>query len=202
MLIPAELPAAQRASERAEDRWAALEDWGRAPAMSPLEAVMWRGDRHPEFSSSGIVLEMFDRAPDWDRFRAGHEWATRLVPRLRQSVLDPALPLGPPVWRPDPWFDLDYHLRRVRLPAPGGMRELLDLAQAIALRPLDRARPLWVGTLVEGLEDGRAAYLVHAHHCLMDGAGLIQLLSSLHSPRREPTPEKPHREPTPGKPHP
>jgi diacylglycerol O-acyltransferase / wax synthase len=141
------------------------------------------------------VFELLDCAPEWDRFRSAHEWGSTLVPRLRQRVVEPLLPVGPPVWAADPHFDLDYHLRHIRLPAPGDLRQLLDLAQAMARTPMDRSRPLWVGTLVEGLLDDRAAYLLHIHHCLTDGAALVALLSSIHSNRREPSPDKPSRRP-------
>jgi WS/DGAT/MGAT family acyltransferase len=173
--------------------WATLEHWGRERAMNPIESLMWRAEQHPQRSSAGIILELFDRVPDWRRFRRAHDWGTALVPRLRQRVVEPALPVGPPIWAADPHFDLDYHVRRISLPAPGAMRQLLDLAEAIARTPLDRTRPLWVGTLVDGLADGRAAYLLHMHHCLTDGAALVALLSSLHSDRREPSPGKPSR---------
>ena len=42
------------------------------------------------------------------------------------------------------------------------------------MAPFDRARPLWEATLVEGLPDGRAAYLLKLHHSLADGKGLVQ----------------------------
>jgi diacylglycerol O-acyltransferase len=77
------------------------------------------------------------------------------------------------------------------MPAPGSMADLLKLAETIGTTPLDRSRPLWVGTLVEGLEGGRAAYVLLVHHCLMDGFGGMQLFKHLHSSRREPSPDKP-----------
>ena len=62
---------------------------------------------------------------------------------------------SPPVWRPDPEFDLDYHIRQVALPAPGTERQLLDLVAAIYQDPYDRTRPLWMFHVIEGLEGGR-----------------------------------------------
>jgi WS/DGAT/MGAT family acyltransferase len=164
--------------------------------MNDLEALMWRGERHPEFSSAGVVLEVLGSVPDWDRFRDAHAWGTSVVRRLRQRVVEPVLPLGPPGWADDPGFDLDYHLRRAQLPPPAGMRQLLDLAQVIAETPLDRTRPLWTGTLVQNLEGGRAAYILQAHHCLMDGAAAIKLFAGMHSNRAEPSPDKPVPEPS------
>jgi diacylglycerol O-acyltransferase / wax synthase len=178
-----------------EQNWATLAQWGTERRMNDLEAMMWRVERHPEFSSAGVVLELMDSVPDWERFRSAHLWGTSVVRRLRQRVVEPALPMGPPAWADDPDFDLDYHLRRVRLPEPAGMRELLDLAQVIGESPLDRTRPLWTGTLVENLQGGRSAYLLQAHHCLMDGAAAMQLFAGIHSSRAEPSSDKPVAEP-------
>jgi diacylglycerol O-acyltransferase / wax synthase len=158
-----------------EELWADLQRWGREPVLSELDSLMWRTDRHPSGAWSGVVMQLLDRVPDWERLRAAHEWFVGVVPRFGQRVVDPALPVGPPMWEDDPDFDLDFHLRRVSLPAPGSRRQLLDLAQTIGLTPLDRSRPPWEGTLVEGLEGGRAAYIMHAHHVFMDGLALAQL---------------------------
>ena len=43
-----------------------------------------------------------------------------LVPPLRRRVVRVPFGLHHPVWVEDPDFDLDYHLRRASLPAPGG----------------------------------------------------------------------------------
>ena len=174
-----------------EDPWAAVADWGAEPDMNELEALMWRSERHPRLSSTVTALELLDRVPEWKRLRAAHEWGTRLVPRFRQRVVEPALPVAPPRWAADPDFDLDYHLRRLELPAPGNVRQLLDVAQSLAMAPFDRSRPLWEATLIEGLEGDRAAYVLKLHHSLTDGLGGIQLLGHLHSRTREPSPEKP-----------
>jgi diacylglycerol O-acyltransferase / wax synthase len=174
-----------------EAAWAQAADWGGEPRMNELETLMWRSERHPQRSSTICALMALDCAPEWQRLHSAHDWATRLVPRMRDRVLEPAAPVGPPAWMPDPTFDLDYHLRRVRLPAPGGMPQLLTFAQSAAMAPFDRNRPLWEATLVEGLPDGKAAYFLKLHHSLTDGLGTIQLLSMVQSRTREHTPNKP-----------
>jgi WS/DGAT/MGAT family acyltransferase len=163
--------------------------------MNEAEALMWRSEDHPRLSSTICSLLILDAAPEWERFLAAHEWATELVPRCRQRVMDPLLPVGPPAWVPDESFQLDHHLRRTRLPGAGTMAQLLELAQTRALAPLDRSRPLWEGTLVEGLEGGRAAYLLKLHHSLTDGLGGIQLMSLVQSRTREHTADKPRPAP-------
>jgi WS/DGAT/MGAT family acyltransferase len=180
-----------------EDVWTELAEWGSHRELNELDAMMWRTERHPENSWTGIVAHMLDETPDWERLRAAHEWFLQMVPRFRERVVDPILPVGTPMWAPDPAFDLDYHLRRIQLPAPGSTRQLLDLAQALALVPMDRARPPWVGTLVEGLEGGRACYLMQAQHVLMDGMAVTQLLTRALGRSREPNANKPWREAAP-----
>jgi WS/DGAT/MGAT family acyltransferase len=127
-----------------------------------------------------------------------HEWASRLIPRFRERVVDPPLQLGRPAWVADPDFDLGYHYRRVRLPGPGSFEQLLELAEQTAMTPFDRARSPWEAVLVEGFEGHRAAYFLKLHHSLTDGEGGVQMLGLLHSRKRAPSPEKPMPEPPPG----
>jgi WS/DGAT/MGAT family acyltransferase len=101
--------------------------------------------------------------------------------------VEPALGIGAPTWVEDADFSLDYHLRRVALPAPGSERQLLDLAQTLAMVPFDRARSPWEATLVEGFEGGRAAYVLKLHHATSDGIGIMQLLSRVLGKGREPS---------------
>ena len=177
---------------RAQDRPL---DWGAERDMNALEALMWRAEADPRLRSSVCALEELDVTPDWDRLLAAHEWATRLVPRFRQRVVEPALGLGTPCWVVDPDFDLHYHVRRVRLPEGAGFRELLEAAEQIAMAPLDRARSLWEAVLFEGLPDGRAAYLLKLHHATADGIGFVQVLGELHSRTRRSNPDKPQPPP-------
>ena len=174
-----------------DELWTDLENWGRDPVLSELDALMWRTDRHPEGAWSGVILQLLDVVPEWERLRAAHEWFVEIVPRFAQRVVDPVLPVGPPMWEDDPSFDLDFHLRRISLPAPGTHRQLLEFAQTIGLTPLDRSRAPWEGYLVEGLEDGRAAYVMHAHHVFMDGLALARLHERVLNPTREPRADKP-----------
>jgi WS/DGAT/MGAT family acyltransferase len=178
--------------------WSKAAEWGRNPRMSEFEALMWRSERHPQQSSTIISVMLLDTTPDWDRLVAAHEWGTQLIPRTRERVIEPAVPVGTPAWVSDEHFRLDYHLQRTRLPGDGSLTALLDHAASFALVPLDRQRPLWEAQLVEGLDDGRAAYLLKMHHSLTDGMGGIELLSSLQSRTRKHTADKPGPAPDAG----
>ncbi len=174
-----------------DQAWDLASSWGSNDRMNETEALMWRAERHPQLSSTICSLMLFDSSPDWDRFEAAHVWASELVPRCRQRVLEPLLPIGPPAWVLDESFQLDYHLRRTRLTGKGTMAQLLEFAQTQALAPFDRSRPLWEGTLVEGMAGGRAAYFLKLHHSLTDGLGGIQLMALVQSRTPEHTPDKP-----------
>lgn len=155
---------------------AQLAHWGE-PALNSLDALMWRTEDPPGNSWAGVVVLLLESTPTWDRVVAAHHWGVGLVPRFTEKVVEPIVPTGPPRWTPDDDFDLAYHLRRTSLPGPGTMQQLLELAQVHAVTPLDRNRPPWSALFVEGLEDGRSAYLLQAHHVLMDGAAATQLFS-------------------------
>ncbi|GAA1482128.1 wax ester/triacylglycerol synthase family O-acyltransferase [Gordonia sinesedis] len=166
-------------------------DWAREPHMSPVDALMWRGDSDRRLRGTISMLEIYDRLPDWDRFMAAHEWGSRMAPRFRQRVVDSPFGTGTPSWAIDPEFDLHYHVRRIKLAGDGSMRELLELCEQLAMTALDPLRPPWEGTLIEGLPGGKAAYFLKAHHALTDGLGAIVGLAQLHSTSRDPIPNKP-----------
>ena len=156
--------------------------------MSPTEAIMWAVEKDPALRSDFCNLTILDRPPDPERLRAKVREAMEVIPRLGQRVVASPAHLGPPQWRPDPTFDLDYHLRRVAVPPPGGDRQLCDLAAAVSAPPLDRGRPLWEFTVIDGLAGGRAAVLQRLHHTITDGVGGLRLSLSLVDLERDPAP--------------
>jgi WS/DGAT/MGAT family acyltransferase len=83
------------------------------------------------------------------------------------------------MWLEDCPVDLDYHLRRVRVPAPGGRRELDQVIGEIASIPLDRSRPLWEFHFAEGMAADRFALIGKVHHALADGVASANLLARL-----------------------
>jgi diacylglycerol O-acyltransferase len=107
-----------------------------------------------------------------------NERLPRLAP-LRRRLVPVPFQLNNPLWVDDPDFDIDYHVRRVALPKPGGMRELAGLTADIAGRQLDRSRPLWEMWLVEGLEHGHLALVAKLHHAAIDGVLGVELLATL-----------------------
>lgn len=154
--------------------------------MTPSEAVMWAVEKDPALRSDFCNVTILDRAPSTTRLHATVQRALMGIPRLTERVVSPPLRIAPPEWRPDPTFDIDYHLRRVAIPEPSRSRDLLDVAASVTAPPLDRSRPLWEFTVIEGLEGGRAALLQRIHHTITDGVGGMKLSLSLVDLEREP----------------
>ncbi|MFG1999748.1 wax ester/triacylglycerol synthase family O-acyltransferase [Spirillospora sp. NPDC048911] len=101
------------------------------------------------------------------------------VPRYRQRVRTVPLHLGRPVWVDDPHFNILYHVRHTAVPAPGEPEQLRNLAGRVLSQRLDTAKPLWEIWLVEGLSEGRWALITKVHHCVVDGVGGVDLMTTL-----------------------
>lgn len=179
--------------------------WRQPRRLDQLSTLLWRCEQDPMLRPALVLVLLLDRPPDPARFAAGHEWATRMVPRLRERPVAPLLTPTMPVWAPDPDFDLDRHLRRAALPQPAGFRELLDLAGALAAAPFAPSRPPWESVLVEEVngegangEAYRAAWLVKFHHALADGGVVAFWLKTLLNRGREPRAGKPRPALAPG----
>lgn len=81
-------------------------------------------------------------------------------------------------WVEDENFDVEYHVRRSALPAPGDERELGILVSRLHSHSIDFYRPPWEVHLIEGLEGGRFAIYVKVHHALVDGYTGARLMES------------------------
>ena len=160
-------------------------------SVDPVDALLLRGDELAGARSTMLALYVLEDIPDWQRVLAAFDRATRRVPRLRHRVLPLNVPLTLPYWVVDPHFDLEYHVRRTRLAGDGTLRDLLDLAQLHGSVPLDRSRPLWEATLVEGLDApscaGRAALILKASHAVGDGVAGMEMALALFDAAVEPT---------------
>jgi diacylglycerol O-acyltransferase len=119
----------------------------------------------------------FEGEPTFEAFRDVFLLKLPLLEPLRYELVSTPLRLHSPIWREGADLDLDYHLRRVQVPAPGGRRELDAVIGAIASEPLDRRRPLWQFHYAEGLTDDRIAVIGKVHHVLADGVASANLLA-------------------------
>jgi len=149
------------------------------------------------------VLDMsqLEGAYSFERVRETLAQRLHLLPPFRRRLVEIPGGLSHPVWIEDPDFDLDRHLRRVVAPVPGGPRELAAVVSEVAGTPLDRSRPLWEITVVEGLADGKLGCVAKIHHAVADGAAAVRLLTNaLFTGPEPPPPARPWTpEPIPGR---
>ena len=165
--------------------------------MLNSDAFAWYMEQDPVLRSTVVAVIRLASSPDWDRLRFRIDRLSRLMPRLRMRVQAPWLRIGPPRWTVDEHFDLDVHLRRVRVPDGGGWDDVLEFARTAAMTAFDRTRPLWEFTLVEDLADGSAALVTKIHHSLTDGIGGVQLAKLV----VDPAPDWPQPDALPEGPH-
>jgi WS/DGAT/MGAT family acyltransferase len=102
-----------------------------------------------------------------------------LLPMFRRRLAEVPLGLHHPLWIEDGAFDIANHVRRITAAAPGGVRELAAVCSDVASRPLDRTRPLWELSVVEGLEDGHVGFVAKIHHCVADGVAAAEMLAGI-----------------------
>ncbi|HUR76662.1 MAG TPA: wax ester/triacylglycerol synthase family O-acyltransferase [Acidimicrobiales bacterium] len=102
-----------------------------------------------------------------------------LLPPFRRRLVFIPFQLHHPLWIEDPDFDIDYHVRRAALPAPGGEKELAEFAADVMSRPLHRSRPLWEMYVLEGLEGGYIGTVTKTHHAAIDGVSGAELTANL-----------------------
>ena len=142
---------------------------------------------HMEEATNHFVvtsLVLLDEPLTLDRLREALRRKMPLLPRLGQRVVDATWPLAAPHWEDDPDFALDAHLHRVALPAPASREQLEELIGDLVGQPIDLQRPPWQTYLVEDYEGG-GAVITRLHHCLGDGAALVQMQLDLTDARRD-----------------
>ncbi|MFF7938413.1 wax ester/triacylglycerol synthase family O-acyltransferase [Nocardia gamkensis] len=147
--------------------------------IAPVDAVFLLAESREQPMHVGS-LQLFEPPED-----AGADFAARVhAELLRSTDVDPtfrkhpATIFGSPqmAWTHADHVELDYHVRRLAVPAPGRMDQLVELASGLHSSLLDRHRPLWEFHLIEGLADGRFAMYSKMHHALIDGVSAQRLL--------------------------
>jgi diacylglycerol O-acyltransferase len=119
----------------------------------------------------------FDGEFGFEAFRKHLRSKLRVLEPLRYKLVGIPGRFHHPMWLEDFEVDLDYHLRRIQIPAPGGRRELDQVIGEVASTPLDRSRPLWEFHFAEGMAGNRFAVIGKVHHSLADGVASANLLA-------------------------
>jgi diacylglycerol O-acyltransferase / wax synthase len=154
--------------------------------LSPLDAVFLELEEDdPALQLHFSWAAIFDPLPNGERpsvERLRDQVRRRLVGNaaLRRRLSTPAVQGETmPIWLPDPDCDVGLQVRSARLPGPGGEAELLAWIGDYAAQRLDRSRPLWEATLLDGLEGGAWAIVGKIHQCMVDGVGGPYIVASL-----------------------
>ncbi|MCW3039404.1 MAG: hypothetical protein JWM31_1309, partial [Solirubrobacterales bacterium] len=106
-------------------------------------------------------------------------------PVFRRRLVRVPLDLDHPYWVEDEHFDLEFHVRHVRLPEPGDWRQLCIQIARITSRPLDMNRPPWEMWVIEGLDHvegvpaGSYAIFTKLHHVAVDGHSMLDIISAI-----------------------
>ncbi len=164
--------------------------------LSSFDTSFLANEKDNAHMAIGAVLVFDGTPPAQGEFLAQIRSRLHRLPRLRQRLLVPPLRLGTPFWVDDETFDVRRHVGRATLPAPGTDAELRDLAGELLAPPLDRGKPLWELTLVDGFDAERFAVVYKTHHAMADGISAVDIGMLLFDvePRSEPpAPERPWR---------
>lgn len=150
-------------------------------AMMPVTDSMFllaESREHPMHVGGLQLFELPDGAgPDY--VSEFHRQLLSLVdvrPLFRRRPRGPVGSVGQFAWSNDDQLDLEYHVRLSGLPRPGRVRELLELTSRLHGYLLDRHRPMWEFTVMEGLQGNRFATYTKVHHALLDGVSALRLL--------------------------
>ncbi len=164
-------------------------------ALSGLDAsfLVLETDNAPMHISGVSILD--SRLPDGGRFdldRLKRLLSSRLdrSRALRERLVEAPLDIARPSWVDDPHFDIDRHVERTELPAPGGWHELRALMAWEMSHALPRDRPLWHMVLAEGVNlpgapEDAVAVIGKVHHAAIDGVSGAEMLGALFDPDPE-----------------
>ena len=164
--------------------------------LSSFDTSFLANEKDNAHMAIGAVLVFDGEPPTQAEFLAQIRSRLHQLPRLRQRLLRPPLGLGTPFWVDDETFDVRRHVDRVTLPSPGTDAEMRALAGELLAPPLDRRKPLWELTLVDGFAEDRFAIVYKTHHAMADGISAVDigmLLFDVAPDAPEPGPEEPWR---------
>ncbi len=128
-----------------------------------------------------------------------HHVARRLhlAPLFSRRLAFMPFDLANPIWVDADEVDLDWHLRALTLPKPGSRAQLEAAVARLHEGMLDRDRPLWQFTVIEGLDSGEVAFYAKIHHAGLDGQGGVALAQAILDVEPKPAPTATARAATP-----
>lgn len=151
--------------------------------LSSLDATFLELEQHQDGSTmhigGALIFEPLPETagpPSLDALLGLLDERLGRLPRFRMRLSEERVHgLQRPAWVVDPAFDLRSHVRRAALPALGDDAEIDEWLGDFWSHRLDRSRPLWEMTLVDGLQDGRWMLATKTHHAMVDGVGSVDI---------------------------
>ena len=159
--------------------------------LGPLDSLfLYLEKKEMPLHIGGVFI--FDGPLSVDDLKSLIEAKLPQIPRYRQRVLFPPFQAGYPTWEFDPRFDINRHIHLAHLQA-ATKEALQNQAGHLFSEVMDRNRPLWDLTVVDGLEGGRSALVSRVHHCMVDGVAGVALMNLIFdaSPEVSPPPPRP-----------
>jgi diacylglycerol O-acyltransferase / wax synthase len=147
--------------------------------MAPGDAIWYLGE-NPVNPMTISSIMWFDRPLDVDLLR--ERMQDRLIaqhPVMRKRIVPSRVPGLMPRWVEDRDFDLDNHLSEDLLWPPGDQAALQEWCSDERTTPLNRSRPLWHASVLQGYRGEGSAVHVRIHHSIGDGLAMMMLLMTL-----------------------
>jgi WS/DGAT/MGAT family acyltransferase len=114
-----------------------------------------------------LVLEPGDPTLGLAELRSWYAGRLHRASAFRRRLVQVPLQVHRPLWADDEAFDLDHHVRALRV-EPGDRAGLEAAVGRLLGLPLDLRHPPWEAWLLEGLDGGRVAVLTKQHLAAVD----------------------------------
>ncbi|MGB0506932.1 MAG: wax ester/triacylglycerol synthase family O-acyltransferase [Pikeienuella sp.] len=119
-------------------------------------------------------------------FTAFFKTRVHLIPIFGKKLAKAVFQMDHPGWVDAGELDFDYHIKGAVLPKPGTQKQLEDMVAALHSEVLDRTRPLWQFTVIEGLESVQVCLYSKMHHAAIDGGAGMVITKALYDVTPEP----------------
>ncbi len=146
--------------------------------LSKFDAIFYYTDNRRVAMQIGVGLPV-DGPVDVERYV---RWVTPRIngmPKLRMQLTPAPFGLQRPAWTSADHFDISRHVLAHEMPSPGDDEQLRRLVEGLIYERLPHDVPLWRLHIINGCEDGNAMLLLHTHHCMADGEGIIEIFNVL-----------------------
>ncbi len=163
--------------------------WATMKHLSALDALFLQLEtaETPMHVGSLMLLGGFGARKDpYKAIRAHIERRLHLAPVFSRVVRFMPLDLASPLWIDAPRVDLDHHIRHLTLAKPGSQAQLESAVAKLHEGMLERDRPLWQFTIIDGLRTGEVGFYAKIHHAALDGQGGVAVAHALLDTQRKP----------------